>query len=382
MSGERPCCDVTLSQVFTPVAIIGKQRRQMISRNITQFKPYQIERAIDNEVPAHIKGAARFLEIQDQEGYYVFDNLSQTYLAIEYEEVSGTWVFVQQDKRTGKWTAVDTVPTIYQVGRKYRPTSIRAAEVDNSSGSHTPAPPQTQVSTTMSQTALSTAAAALTLAGTIAPKQTTGFLRKGEKPVELPPGGGGPPGGSGGGGLPGGPPAGGGPFGPPGGGGPGGGGPGGGVNGKLGGNPPDIFDGDRAMVDRFMNQFNLYCITNLDAEQMINPMKRTALFLGFIKGPNIKDWVKRWTNWTIDQFTTGRATNDEYYWNEVFRGFENAFRDTGARERAEMHLNHLLMVQHEVDIFLAQFESLAHEAQYPLMQHQPFPSLRPNSPSI
>jgi hypothetical protein len=86
-----------------------------------------------------MKGAARFLEIQDQEGYYIFDNLSQTYLTIEYEEDSGTWVFVQQDKRTGKWTAVDTVPTIYQVGRKYHPTSVRAADVDDSSGSHTPA---------------------------------------------------------------------------------------------------------------------------------------------------------------------------------------------------------------------------------------------------
>jgi hypothetical protein len=137
-------------------------------------------------------------------------------------------------------------------------------------------------------------------------------------------------------------------------------------DGKLGGNPPDIFNGDRAMVDQFMNQFNLYCITTLDAEQMINPMKRTALFLGFIKGPNVKDWVKRWTNWTIDQFTTGRATNDKYYWNEVFRGFKNAFKDTSAREHVEMRLNHLLMVQHEVDIFLAQFESLAHKAQYPL----------------
>jgi hypothetical protein len=120
---------------------------------------------------------ARFLEIQDQEGYYVFDNLSQTYLAIEYEEDTRTWVFVQQDKRTGKWTAVDTFPTIYQVGRKYCPTSVRAADIDDSSGSHTPAPPQTQVSTTMSQTVLSTAAAALTLAGTTAPKQTS--LEKG-----------------------------------------------------------------------------------------------------------------------------------------------------------------------------------------------------------
>jgi hypothetical protein len=113
-----------------------------------------------------------------------------------------------------------------------------------------------------------------------------------------------------------------------------------------------------------MNQFNLYRIANLDVEQMVNPMKRAALFLGFIKGPNVKDWVKRWTNWTIDQYTTGRATNDEYYWTTIIHGFEDAFRDTGARERAEMRLTHLLMTPNEVDIFLAQFETMAHEAQY------------------
>jgi hypothetical protein len=115
-----------------------------------------------------------------------------------------------------------------------------------------------------------------------------------------------------------------------------------------------------------MNQFNLHRITNIDAEQMTNPMKCAALFLGFIKGPNIKDWVKQWTNWTIDQFTMGRATTDEYYWSTIIHGFENAFRDTGAREHVEMHLNHLIMAQHEVDIFLAQFETMAHEAQHPL----------------
>jgi hypothetical protein len=119
-------------------------------------------------------------------------------------------------------------------------------------------------------------------------------------------------------------------------------------------------------VDAFMNQFNLYRIANLDAEQMVNPMKRAALFLGFIKGPSVKDWVKRWTNWTIDQYTTGRATNDEYYWTTIIHGFEDAFRDTSARERAEMRLTHLLMTPNEVDIFLVQFKTLAHEAQYPL----------------
>jgi hypothetical protein len=120
------------------------------------------------------------------------------------------------------------------------------------------------------------------------------------------------------------------------------------------------------MVGGFMNQFNLYCITNIDAEQMVNPMKHTALFLGFIKGPNVKDWVKWWTNWTIDQFTMGRATTDEYYWHTVIHEFEDAFRDTGTREHTEMCLNHLLMTQNKVDIFLVQFETMAHKAQYPL----------------
>ena len=62
-----------------------------------------------------------------------------------------------------------------------------------------------------------------------------------------------------------------------------------------------------------MNEFNLYHITNIDAEQMVNPMKRVALFLGFIKGPMVKDWVKCWTNWVIAQMNMGRPMMDEYF---------------------------------------------------------------------
>jgi hypothetical protein len=41
-----------------------------------------------------------------------------------------------------------------------------------------------------------------------------------------------------------------------------------------------------------MNKFNLYQLANMDAEQMEQPMKRAALLLGFIKGPNVDDWVQ------------------------------------------------------------------------------------------
>ena len=103
-----------------------------------------------------------------------------------------------------------------------------------------------------------------------------------------PPGGGGsgPPGGGGSG------PPGGGGSGPPGGGGsgpPGGGGGNPGGGGKLGGNAPSEFNGDRSLADAFINEFNLYQLANVDAKQMANPMKRAALFLGFVKGPNVKD---------------------------------------------------------------------------------------------
>ncbi len=103
----------------------------------------------------------------------------------------------------------------------------------------------------------------------------------------------------------------------------------------MGGNPPSDFDGNRALADAFINEFNLYRLSNIDAEQMINPMKRVALMLGFIKGPNVKDWTKRWTNWMVQEFTTGRPTMDEHYWLEVSRGFQITFQDMGARERAE-----------------------------------------------
>ena len=73
-------------------------------------------------------------------------------------------------------------------------------------------------------------------------------------------------------------------------------------------------------------------MTNIDAEQMVNPMKRTALFLGFIKGPNVKDWVKRWTNWSIRELHNGRPSMDEHFWTQVTLGFEQAFQDMGARE--------------------------------------------------
>jgi len=139
-----------------------------------------------------------------------------------------------------------------------------------------------------------------------------------------------------------------------------------GGGGRLGGNPPTEFDGTRSKADTFMNEFNLYRLANIGVEQIDNPMKRMALMLSFVKGDKVKDWVSRWTHWAIRELNMGRAATDELFWTEVSRGFQQAFQDTGAAERAEKTLRELSFTPGEVDSFIATFESLAAEAGYDL----------------
>ena len=58
--------------------------------------------------------------------------------------------------------------------------------------------------------------------------------------------------------------------------------------------------------------------------------------------------------------------NDEIYWDEVGREFMNAFWDTASRERTEEKLRNLAWTTGDVDTFVAQFRTLADEAEYPL----------------
>jgi uncharacterized membrane protein YgcG len=378
----------------------GKEKENQ-SRSVAGFRAFTIERRTEDDVPEYLLGAATWLEIRDEEGYWIFDAMTTEYHAAEYDEIQDQWYFVRQDPRTRQWVAVAPVPANYNIGRRVKPTSIRAADVDDSNapesstsgqrnvptqslGQHnvptTQSLGQHNVPTTnpldinrigMATQTLSTATAASALAGTTAPGRVHQFLQpvkntgktsgtsgagaSGGPPGSGPPGGSGPPHATG----------------PPGGGGAGGGGGaasgGGRGNGKLGGNPPEEFNGERSKANAFMNQFNLYRLSNYDAEQMVVPMKRATLLLGFIKGSLVDDWVKRWTQWAINQFSINhRPPTDEYYWTEISNGFQTAFQDTGARERAEKELHMLRWDPESVDTFLARFESLAEAAEFEL----------------
>jgi hypothetical protein len=194
-------------------------------------------------------------------------------------------------------------------------------------------------------------------------------------------GGGGPPGGNPPrGGPPGGPfgPPG-GPFGPPGGGPPGGGPPApippapavmGGRNDKLVGNTPLIFKGERTRAEEFITQWQLYEGVNITNDLMRNAYQRAMLFLTYIQGPTVNEWVKGVNAWLRGQIIhQGWAPTDERLWAEVFDSFNRQFANVMEQEDAQAALAKGLQLEKgDLDKLITEFEQLVRHANYDINQ--------------
>jgi hypothetical protein len=193
-------------------------------------------------------------------------------------------------------------------------------------------------------------------------------------------GGGGPPGG----GPPrGGPPGGpfrppGGPFGPPGGGPPGGGAPApippapamGRRSDKLVGNTPLIFKGERSRAEEFITQWQLYEGVNITNDLMRNAYQRAMLFLTYIQGPIVNEWVKGVNAWLRGQIIHQRwAPTDERLWIEVFDSFNRQFANVMEQEDAQAALAKGLQLEKgDLDKLITEFEQLVRHAGYDINQ--------------
>jgi hypothetical protein len=194
-------------------------------------------------------------------------------------------------------------------------------------------------------------------------------------------GGGGPPGGNPPrGGPPGGPfrPPG-GPFGPPGGGPPGGGPPApippapavmGGRSDKLVGNTPLIFKGERSRAEEFITQWQLYEGVNITNDLMRNAYQRAMLFLTYIQGPTVNEWVKGVNAWLRGQIIhQGWAPTDERLWVEVFDSFNRQFANVMEQEDAQAALAKGLQLEKgDLDKLITEFEQLVRHAGYDINQ--------------
>ncbi len=179
------------------------------------------------------------------------------------------WAFVACDKQN-KWYTIKPVPKNLGLGPTLTP--IQAIDVDPPEDATKPLTPTTTTAPiilTVTQPTMSQARTSTTTLPTVTAPTTT-----------VPTGGGGGRGGGGGGGIPT----------PPGGGRGGGGGGGGGgaaggpphANGRLEGNPPFEFTGDRERSKAFMLAFQIYQGMNPNADVMANPYQQTMTFLSYI----------------------------------------------------------------------------------------------------
>jgi hypothetical protein len=178
----------------------------------------------------------------------------------------------------------------------------------------------------------------------------------------------------------GGPP--GGPFGPPGGGplGPPGGGPpvpippapavAGGRSDKLVGNTPLIFRGERNRAEEFITQWQLYEGVNITNDLMRNAYQRAMLFLTYIQGPVVNEWVKGVNAWLRGQIIhEGWAPTDESLWAEVFDSFNRQFANVMEQEDAQAALAKGLQLEKgDLDKLITEFEQLVRHAGYDINQ--------------
>ncbi len=113
-----------------------------------------------------------------------------------------------------------------------------------------------------------------------------------------------------GGGIPLGPPSGGGGGGGSGG---GGGGPGGGLAGhrKLSRNPPRIFNGDCTASIGFLMEWELYYEINRHVDVMSQPYTRCMLFLTYIQGDKVQNWVMKQILWLRNETNARGVLPDE-----------------------------------------------------------------------
>jgi len=135
--------------------------------------------------------------------------------------------------------------------------------------------------------------------------------------------------------------------------------------GKLVGEPPTIYDGDRKKTTLFINEWELYWAVNNDNTLMINPYQRAMFFLTYIKGSRVNEWVMAVNRWLARQIQGGINTNDEQLWNEVASSFTRRFADSLAKENAQAILRAgVKMKGEDIDAYVVEVEELIRLAEY------------------
>ena len=128
------------------------------------------------------------------------------------------------------------------------------------------------------------------------------------------------------------------------------------------GSPPSVYNGDRTKADDWLEELKMYLRVNRDVAGFDSPIKKVAVALSFIKGPQVAGWVRDYGR-VLD---TLDPTNDNIpaVWDQFLNKFEQQFMDSQREVRARAQLQQLKADPADMDGYIAKFEELAQQAGY------------------
>ena len=105
---------------------------------------------------------------------------------------------------------------------------------------------------------------------------------------------------------------------------------------------------------------------NSETDIMGQAFSRTTLFLTFIKGPNVQEWVGSQVGRLGRRLLAGGRRTDEYLYDTIMESFNTAFTDTMSLQKAKAEFQSIKMEGCDLDTYIAKFERLARIASYNL----------------
>jgi hypothetical protein len=125
---------------------------------------------------------------------------------------------------------------------------------------------------------------------------------------------------------------------------------------------PQVFNGDRARADDFIEEVKGYLRLNQDVAGYNSPIKKVAFTLTLIKGPEVAGWTRDIGTWidTLDPV----ADNIPDVWDTFLIEFATQFQDSSHEERACIDLENCRMRYPYIDEYISKFEGLARIAGY------------------
>ena len=90
------------------------------------------------------------------------------------------------------------------------------------------------------------------------------------------------------------------------------------------------------------------------------------LFLTFIKGPNVQEWVGLQVGWLGRRLLQGARRTEENLYDTVMDSFNTTFTDTMSLQKAKAEFHTIKMEGGDLAAYIAKFERLTRLAGYNL----------------